>query len=99
MKDWEVAFSAQWKPGPEAAAGMHQVGSDMATLVIYLDPDSLALMPPADPAKWPAFVGLLRQLRDGAQEVADFLEGHRQAAMDQETGVSLELPGLTNRPQ
>ncbi|WP_370946487.1 hypothetical protein AB5J62_02690 [Amycolatopsis sp. cg5] len=95
MKDWEVAFNAQWKPGPEAAAGMHQVGPDMATLVIYLDPDSLALMPPADPAKWPAFVGLLRQLRDGAQAVADFLEEHRRLAIEQETGVSLELPGLT----
>ncbi|MBN6036035.1 hypothetical protein [Amycolatopsis sp. 195334CR] len=70
-----MAFNATWFPGPEAVAGMQQLGSaqELAALVIYLDPDSLAIMPPTDPAEWPRFIGLLRQLRDGAAELADHL--------------------------
>lgn len=89
-----MAFNAQWKPGPDAAAQMHAVSPDLATLVIYLDPDSLALMPPADPRKWPKFVGMLHQLRDGAQDLANFLEERQSAALAQEFGVSQELPGI-----
>ncbi|MFI6030209.1 hypothetical protein [Amycolatopsis magusensis] len=71
-----MAFNATWFPGPEAVAGMQQLGSarELAALVIYLDPDSLAIMPPTDPADWPRFIGLLHQLRDGAAELADHLD-------------------------
>ncbi|WP_158888642.1 hypothetical protein [Amycolatopsis anabasis] len=69
-----MAFNAQWKPGMDAVAGMQKVGPDLAAPVIYLDPDSLALLPPGDPAKWPEFIGLLHQIRAGAAELAEFLE-------------------------
>ncbi|UJW32334.1 hypothetical protein L3Q67_00660 [Saccharothrix sp. AJ9571] len=71
-----MAFNATWHPGPEAVAGMQQIGSarELAALVIYLDPDSLAIMPPPDPSQWPRFVSLLRQLRDGADELANHLD-------------------------
>ncbi|MDI5979605.1 hypothetical protein [Amycolatopsis magusensis] len=71
-----MAFNATWFPGPEAVAGMQQLGSarELAALVIYLDPDSLAIMPPTDPREWPRFTELLRQIRDGAAELADHLD-------------------------
>ncbi|MEU3273338.1 hypothetical protein ABZ639_21080 [Saccharomonospora sp. NPDC006951] len=47
---------------------------DQAALVIYLDPDSFAILPPRDPAQWPKFVRMLRELRDGADELARFLD-------------------------
>jgi len=45
-----VAFNAMWKPGRQAVAGMQGNGSANPALVIYLDPDSLAILPPSDPA-------------------------------------------------
>lgn len=71
-----MTFNATWSPGPEAVAGMQVISGarDQAGLVIYLDPDSLALLPPRDPAQWPEFVRLLREMRDGADELARFLE-------------------------
>lgn len=69
-----MAFNAMWKPGPEAAAGMHMNGSSsQPALVIYLDPDSLAIMPPRDQDEWPAFIRLMQELCDGATNVADHL--------------------------
>lgn len=71
-----LTFNATWSPGPDAVAGMHMVSgaNDQVALLIYLDPDSLAIMPPRDPAQWAGFVRMLRELRDGADEMADFLE-------------------------
>ncbi|UMP04137.1 hypothetical protein [Amycolatopsis sp. EV170708-02-1] len=71
-----MAFNALWKPGPKAVAGMQGNGSANPALVIYLDPDSLAILPPADPAMWPEFIRLLREVRDGADELAVFLTKH-----------------------
>lgn len=69
-----MAFNAMWKPGPEAAAGMHvQDTASQPALVIYLDPDSLAIMPPRDQDDWPDFIRLMHELRDGATDVADHL--------------------------
>lgn len=74
-----MAFNAMWKPGAQAVAGMQGSGSANPALVIYLDPDSLAILPPADPAEWPEFIRLLRQIRDASDELAAFLDGHGTA--------------------
>jgi hypothetical protein len=69
-----MAFNAMWKPGPEAAAGMHvHDTTSQPALVIYLDPDSLAIMPPRDEEDWPDFIRLMHELRDSATSVADHL--------------------------
>jgi hypothetical protein len=36
-------------------------------------------MPPSDPAEWPEFIRLLRQIRDGSDELAVFLDKHATA--------------------
>ncbi|TCP57492.1 hypothetical protein EV191_1011449 [Tamaricihabitans halophyticus] len=71
-----MSFNATWRPGPDAVAGMRVLGmaSNSAGLVIYLHPDSLAIAPPADPARWPEFVRLMREIRDGADELARFID-------------------------
>ena len=71
-----MAFNATWSPGPDAVAGMQNVGlhTDQPVLVMYLDQESLAIMAPRGRATWPEFVRFLRQLRDGAEEMADFFE-------------------------
>ncbi len=71
-----MAFNAMWKPGRQAVAGMQGNASANPALVIYLDPDSLAIPPPSDPAAWPEFIRLLRQIRDSADELAVFLDKH-----------------------
>lgn len=70
-----MTFNATWSPGPDAAAGMQVISGihDQAALVIYLDPDSLAIVPPRDPVEWPGFVRMLRELRDGADQLVRFL--------------------------
>jgi hypothetical protein len=69
-----MAFNAMWKPGPDATAGMHLNGNaSEPALVIYLDPDSLAIMAPRNPREWPDFIRLMNELRDGATEVAEHL--------------------------
>ncbi len=84
-----MAFNAMWKPGSQAVAGMQGFGSANPALVIYLDPDSLAIMPPSDPAEWPEFIRLLRQIRDGSDELAVFLDSHAAAkgVRDADTGT------------
>ncbi|MGW4130857.1 hypothetical protein [Amycolatopsis japonica] len=77
-----MAFNAMWKPGPRAVAGMQGNGSANPALVIYLDPDSLAILPPSDPAAWPEFIRLLRQIRDSADELAVFLDKHKAVRND-----------------
>ncbi|WP_326836007.1 hypothetical protein VSH64_13970 [Amycolatopsis rhabdoformis] len=78
-----MTFSATWTPGPEAVAGVHQSGSAIPPgLVVYLDPDSLAITPPADPALWPRFAEFLRQLRDGAEQLAAVVEARAGLARD-----------------
>lgn len=71
----------------EAVAGMQMVDRviDRAVLVIYLDPDSLAIMPPRDSADWPSFARLLREISAGAVELAEFLDRPR----DQWSGMSI----------
>jgi hypothetical protein len=71
-----MPFNATWMPGPEAVAGMHTTGmhTDQTALVMYLDKDSLAIMAPGGPATWPEFVRFLRELRDGAEEMAAFFD-------------------------
>ncbi len=77
-----MAFNAQWTPGPNAVAGMHTSGSGTPPvgLVVYLDPDSLAILPPPDPQEWPGFVRLLRQLGDGCRDMVAFLENEAEWA-------------------
>ncbi|MFF0149531.1 hypothetical protein ATK36_3559 [Amycolatopsis sulphurea] len=70
-----MAFNATWTPGPEAVAGMHLSGqSTVPGLVLYLDKDSLAIIPPTDPGQWPVFAAFLRQVRDGADQLATVLD-------------------------
>jgi hypothetical protein len=59
---------------PRFLSTMSSNQPEEVALVIYLDPDSLALMPPADPAEWPSFVRLLHEIRDGAFELAAVLQ-------------------------
>ncbi|OZM73629.1 hypothetical protein CFN78_08870 [Amycolatopsis antarctica] len=71
-----MVFDVRWVPGPEAVAGMRFLGcvTDQAALVIDLDPDGMAILPPRSPAEWPGFVRLLREIGAGATELADFLD-------------------------
>jgi hypothetical protein len=71
-----MAFNATWSPGPQAVAGMQNVGlhTDQPVLVMYLDQESLAIMALRGRAMWPEFVRFLRQLRDGAEEMAEFFD-------------------------
>lgn len=78
-----MAFNAMWKPGPRAAAGMHiHDATSQPALVIYLDPDSLAIMPPRDRRDWPGFIRLMHELRDSAMDVADHLSRKIHASED-----------------
>jgi hypothetical protein len=71
-----MEFTATWSPGPDAVAGMQNVGlhTDQPVLVMYLDQESLAIMAPRGRATWPKFVRFRPRLRDGADEMADFFE-------------------------
>ncbi|WP_232376119.1 hypothetical protein [Amycolatopsis aidingensis] len=95
-----MAFNARWSPGPDAVAGMHTTGSGphQAGLVMYLDPDSLAILPPPDPAEWPGFVRLLRQLSGGAKDLAALLEntGKEVITMGVRLGRSAVAPQNTD---
>ena len=79
-----MAFNATWSPGPDAVAGMQNVGlhTDQPVLVMYLDQESLAIMAPRGRAAWPEFVRFLRQLRDGAEEMAEFFDLHAALAAE-----------------
>ncbi|WP_370948173.1 hypothetical protein AB5J62_14095 [Amycolatopsis sp. cg5] len=92
-----MAFNATWKPGADSAADMHLIGQHLVALVIYLDPDSLAFTPPNDAQEWPEFARLMRQIRDGADKVADFVDRNQAAALSEqrEEGHADELPGVT----
>jgi hypothetical protein len=77
-----VAFNATWTPGPDAVAGMHVSGPEtLPGLVLYLD---MAITPPADPTQWRAFAMFLRQLRDGADQLAAVLDAQAGQAHDDE---------------
>ena len=71
-----MAFNATWSPGPEAVAGMQNVGlhTDQPVLVMYLDQESLAIVAPRGRATWPESVRFRPQLRDRAEEMADCFE-------------------------
>jgi hypothetical protein len=79
-----MAFNATWSPGTDAVAGMRVKGmhTDQAALVMFLDPESLAIMAPGGPATWPEFVRFLRQLRDGADELAKYFDLRAKLAAD-----------------
>lgn len=78
-----MPFNATWTPGPEAVAGMHASGPEtLPGLVLYLDKDSLAITPPTDPTQWRAFATFLRQLRDGADQLAAVLDAQAGQAHD-----------------
>ncbi|RJQ84353.1 hypothetical protein [Amycolatopsis panacis] len=80
-----MTFNATWTPGPEAVAGMHLTGpAALPGLVLYLDKDSLAITPPTDPTQWRAFAAFLRQLRDGADQLAAVLDARTEQAHDDE---------------
>jgi hypothetical protein len=68
-----MMFDTALTPGPGAVEGMRVLGmhTDQPALVIFFDPESLAITVPGGPATWPEFVRFLRQLRDGAEEMAD----------------------------
>ncbi|HEV7976364.1 hypothetical protein [Amycolatopsis sp.] len=68
-----MILNENWQPGPDAVAGMVELGSEIG-LVVYGDPNSLALTPPTDPAAWTRFVLFLRQLSDAAEELAKRME-------------------------
>ena len=71
-----MAFNATWSPGPDAVAGMQNVGlhTDQPVLVMYLDQESLAIVAPRGRATWPESVRFRPQLRDRAEEMADCFE-------------------------
>lgn len=66
-----------WIVGSEAELTVEETGSDPKhppLLVLAGAPCVVMLRPPDDPAKWPACVRFLRQLRDGAEDLAAMLE-------------------------
>jgi hypothetical protein len=88
-EDEQMAFNATWAPGPDAVAGMQNRGMhfDQPALVIYLDQECLAIMAPGGPATWPEFVRFLRQLRDGAEELAEFFDVQAKSAAERGAGL------------
>jgi hypothetical protein len=58
---------------------------------MYLDQESLAIMAPRGRATWPEFVRFLRQLRDGAEEMAEFFD--LPATLAAERGDESETTG------
>jgi hypothetical protein len=71
-----MAFNGTWVPGPEAVAGVQNLGANFsrAALVMYLDRESLAIMAPGAPVEWPEFVRFLRQLRVATEEMIEFFD-------------------------
>jgi hypothetical protein len=59
--------------------GVHH---DQPALVMYLDRESLVITAPGDPVTWPDFVRFLRQLRDGAEEMAAFFDTQAGRAVE-----------------
>lgn len=85
MNDKQMVLDAVLTPGPGAVAGMRVLGryTDQPALVIFFDPECLAIGVPGGPGTWPEFVRFLRQLRDGAEELAAFLDNNPKAATEQ----------------
>jgi hypothetical protein len=77
-----MVLDAALTPGPGAVAGMRILGrhTDQPALVIFFDPGCLAITVPGGPTTWPEFVRFLRQPRDGADEMASFLDNNPKAA-------------------
>lgn len=73
---WD-GFGVTWIVGPEAELTVEETGSDPKhppMLVLVGAPCVVMLRPPNDPDTWPACVRFLRQLRDGADDLAMLLE-------------------------
>ncbi|MFD1044154.1 hypothetical protein ACFQ1S_00365 [Kibdelosporangium lantanae] len=74
-----MAFNATWVPGPNAVAGLQRIGTHgPPVLVIYVDPDSLAIPAPRTPSEYPAFARFLRELATSAAEMAVLLDPNGQ---------------------
>jgi hypothetical protein len=73
---WD-GFGVTWVVGPQAELTVEETGSEPKhppMLVLEGAPCVVMLRPPDDPAMWPACVTFLRQLRDGAEDLAALLE-------------------------
>ncbi|WP_370943142.1 hypothetical protein AB5J62_29120 [Amycolatopsis sp. cg5] len=72
-----MAFDTRWNPDPTATASVQFVGHRMVAIEIKDSRETLTLVPPTDARKWPGFVKLMRQVRDAAEQAADFCERHQ----------------------
>ncbi len=84
-------FGVTWVVGPQAELTVEETGSDPThppMLVLAGAPCVVTLRPPDDPATWPACVTFLRQLRDGAEDLAALLEARATARLvrDEDAG-------------
>lgn len=73
---WD-GFGVTWIVGPEAESAVEETGSNPEhppMLVLTGAPCVVMVRPPDDPALWPACTTFLRQLRDGAEDLAALLE-------------------------
>jgi hypothetical protein len=69
-----MSFNAACAPGPDAAAGAQQIGPDVYALVMYPDPESIALQTPPFPDGNRVFAKFLRELSREAAKLADLAE-------------------------
>ncbi|WP_028661589.1 hypothetical protein [Saccharomonospora saliphila] len=71
-----MPFNVTFSPGPAAVAGTRTFCfvDESATLVVYADPDCLTIETPRDPVLWPEFAKFLRQLRNAADDLVEWLE-------------------------
>ncbi len=87
---WD-GFGVTWIVGSEAELAVEETGWEPThppMLVLAGAPCVVMLRPPDDPAMWPACVTFLRQLRDGAEDLAALLEARAtdRLARDGEVG-------------
>lgn len=74
----DVPFNVTFSPGSAATAGTRKRAfcfvDETATMVVYADPDCLTIETPEDSVLWPDFAKFLRELRDAADELAEWVE-------------------------
>jgi hypothetical protein len=65
----------RWSTGPYAGVSVQPAGqSGPPTLVMYADPNTVTLLPPANQAEYPSYAGFLRELATGAHQIAAVLD-------------------------
>jgi hypothetical protein len=69
-----MTFNASCAPGPDAAAGAQQLSQDVSALVLYLDPESIAIQTPPFPDGDRVFARFLRELSREAGKLADIID-------------------------